>query len=80
MEKTGDTLNQLAIICDLVEKVNFDFTSVKISYNVNANEFKNIYNYTSRKTGEEFVPLKETAKTFSININDVQLTFNKNNV
>lgn len=80
MEKTGETLNQLAIITDLIEKVNFEFVSAKIVFNVNSNEFNNIYNYTARKNGEEFVPLKDSTKNFSININDVQVTFNRNNV
>jgi len=80
MEKTGETLNQLAIITDLVEKVNFNFISTKIVFDVKSSEFKNIYNYTSRKTGENFIPLKDNKKTFSIFINDVQITFNKSNV
>lgn len=80
MEKKGDMLNQLAIITDLIEKVNFAFNTASIVFDVNKKEFNNIYNYTSRKTGDEFVPLKDDAKNFSINISDVQIIINKSNV
>ena len=80
MEKKGEVLNQLAIISDLVEKVNFDFNSATIIFNLNEKEFENVYNYTSRKKGETFVPFKKTVKDFVLNINDVKIIFNKNSV
>ena len=79
-ENKGDILNQLAIITDLIEKVNFTFKTASIVFDVNKKEFNNIYNYTSRKTEDEFRPLKDDDKNFSINISDVQIIINKSNV
>jgi len=78
MEKKGDMLNQLAIITDLIEKSNINFTLATIIFDVKKDEFKRIYNYTSRKQGDKFVELKDDVKDFSININDVHIIINKN--
>jgi len=80
MEKKGEILNQLAIITDLIENLNIKFDSAMIVFNVKDDEFKRIYNYTSRKQGDKFVELKEDVKDFSITISDVQVKINKNSV
>lgn len=77
MEKKGEVLNQLAIITDLIEKVNIDYNSATIVFNVKEDEFRRIYNYTSRKQGEKFVELKDDVKDFSIHISDVHVIINK---
>lgn len=80
MEKKGEILNQLAIITDLIENINIKFDSATIVFNVKDDEFKRIYNYTSRKQGDKFVELREDVKDFSINISDVHVKINKNSV
>jgi hypothetical protein len=80
MEKTGDTINQLAIITDLIEKINIDYISAIIVFNLNEKEFENVYNYTVRKHGESFIPLKSDIKDFSLLMGDTKIIFNKNNV
>lgn len=80
MEKKGDTLNQLAIIADLIEKVNIDYINTTIIFNVDEKEFENVYNYTARKNNDTFVPLKKDAKDFILNIGDVRIIINKNSV
>lgn len=80
MEKKGDMLNQLAIIADLMEKVNLNYSSSTIIFNVNEKEFENVYNYTARKNKDTFVPLKNDIKDFTLNIGDVRIVINKNNV
>lgn len=80
MEKKGDALNQLAIIADLIEKVNIDYNSSTIIFNVNEKEFENVYNYTARRNNDTFVPLKKDVKDFTLNIGDVKIIINKNNV
>lgn len=80
MEKKGDMLNQLAIIADLMEKVNIDYINTTIIFNVDEKEFENVYNYTARKNNDKFVPLKKDAKDFILNIGDVRIIINKSNV
>lgn len=80
MEKKGDMLNQLAIIADLMEKVNIDYVATTIIFNVNEKEFENVYNYTARKNNETFVPLKKDIKDFTLNIGNIQIIVSKNNV
>lgn len=80
MEKKGDMLNQLAIIADLMEKLNIDYNDSTIIFNVNEKEFENIYNYTSRKNNDIFIPLKSDINDFILNIGDISIIFNKNNV
>lgn len=80
MEKKGDMLNQLAIIADLMEKLNIDYNDSTIIFNVNEKEFENIYNYTSRKNNDIFIPLKSDINDFILNIGDISIIFNKNSV
>jgi hypothetical protein len=80
MEKKGEIINQLAIIVDLIEKVNIDFISSGLEFNVNEKEFTRIYNYTSRKNGEAFVDLDKDTTDFYITISDVIIKINKSNV
>lgn len=80
MKKKGEILNQLAIIADLIENVNLEYDSATIVFNVKEDEFRRIYNYTSRKQGEKFVELKDDVKDFSINITDIHVIINKNSV
>lgn len=80
MEKKGDILNQLAIITDLIEKINIDYISSTIIFNLNENEFENVYNYTARKNNDKFVPLKKDINDFILNISDVHIIINKSNV
>jgi len=80
MEKKGDMLNQLAIIADLMEKLNIDYNDSTIIFNVNEKEFENIYNYTSRKNNDIFIPLKSDVNDFILNIGDISIIFNKNSV
>ena len=80
MKKKGEVLNQLAIIADLIENISLEYDSATITFNVNDDEFRRIYNYTSRKQGDKFVELKDDVKNFSINITDVHVIINKNSV
>lgn len=80
MEKKGEILNQLAIISDLVENVNIECVGATITFDVKEKEFINIYNYTSRKNGDVFIPLREDVKSFTIGISNVNIIINKSNV
>lgn len=77
MEKKGDLFNQLAIISDLLEKVNVESKSQTIIIEVPEKEFYRIYKITESKV--RFVTGKPQ-DTFNVRIGDVNIVFNKSNV
>ena len=76
MEKKGDLLNQLAIITDLLEKINLDTKSVSISMDLDFNEFDSTFNMIQKKYGKR---IDEVNNTFTITIGFIDIVFNKNN-
>ena len=77
MEKKGDLLNQLAIISDLLEKLNADTESKTIVLNLKENEFLNVFNIIQKKYGRK---IEKPETTFTISIGEVDIVFNMNNV
>jgi hypothetical protein len=77
MEKKGELLNQLAIISDLIEKVNADIKSSTIIFNLSQEEFYRIFNLVEKKLNRKTDKPKDT---FKINIGMVEIIFNMNNV
>jgi hypothetical protein len=51
MEKKGDILNQLAIISDLLEKINANTESKTIVLNLKEEEFLSVFNTIQKKYG-----------------------------
>lgn len=80
MEKKGDILNQLALITDLIEKINMDHISSEIIFVLNKEEMSDVFDYISKKNGTTSIIGKNEIKSFSINIGGVKITFNKSNV
>jgi hypothetical protein len=76
MEKKGDLLNQLAIISDLIEKINLTVTNRTIVIELNDIEYVNTFNYINIKQNRTTGNLP---KTFTIKIGMVDIIFNKNN-
>lgn len=77
MEKKGDLLNQLAIISDLLEKVNAEVESQTIVLELNKVEFNKAFKIIEKKYGK----VMETPKdTFTINMGVVNIIFNTSNV
>lgn len=77
MEKKGDLLNQLAIICDLLEKINGDIKSGTIICEVSNVEFNRIYDLVEKKYGKRS---ERPKSTFNITIGEIDIVFNTNNV
>lgn len=74
MEKKGDLLNQMAIISDLLERINADTESRTIVIELNNNEFNRIFEMIQKKNGGK----KEKPKNgFNITIGTVDFVFNK---
>ena len=77
MEKKGDLLNQLAIITDLIEKVNINTQSSTIVFELSPNDFIETYQDIQKKYGRKTEIPKNT---FTISIGLVDIIFNKSNV
>ena len=76
-EKKGDILNQLAIISDLVEKINFNSKSQTLIFELSQMEFDNIFEYIQNKRG---IKIDKPENSFSITIGMIDIIFNTNNV
>lgn len=77
MEKKGDLLNQLAVISDLVEKLNADIKSNTIIFEVSNTEFEKIFDLVEKKQGRK---LEKPKNSFTIKIGVLDVVFNTNNV
>ena len=77
MEKKGEILNQLAIISDLLEKLNTNTESKTIVLNLKEDEFLRAFDLIQKKYGRR---IEKPEKTFTITIGEVDIIFNMNNV
>lgn len=76
MEKKGELLNQLAIIADLVEKVNVSSKHNTLVIELNEEEFNKTFIYVNSKYGRT---MKTPKNTFMINFGVLDVVFNKSN-
>lgn len=76
MEKKGDFLNQLAIISDLLEKVNANTDSSTIVFGLSKEEFEKIFDLVQKKYNKKMEKPKDT---FKISIGMIDIIFNMNN-
>ena len=77
MEKKGELLNQLAIISDLIEKVNLTATSQKLVFNLSNEEFDKTFETIQKKYGRR---MEKPKSSFNITIGLVDIIFNRSNV
>ena len=77
MEKKGELLNQLAIISDLLEKINTDTKSTTIIFELSNVEFEKVFELIQRKYGTK---LENPKGKFNIKIGSVDIVFNTSNV
>lgn len=76
VEKKGDILNQLAIIADLLEKMNLESENRTIVIQLERKEFERIYKLIMEK--KKTKP-KKVNDTFTISIGVIDVVFNMNN-
>ena len=74
MEKKGDLLNQMAIISDLLERINADTESRTIVIELNDDEFNRVFELIRKKNG---VKKDKPKNSFNITIGTVDFVFNK---
>jgi hypothetical protein len=77
MEKKGELLNQLAIISDLLEKINIDTISRTVILELNKEEFLKSFELIQKKYGRK---MDKPDGSFSISIGGVDIIFNMSNV
>ncbi len=77
MEKKGELLNQLAIISDLIEKVNLTATSQKLVFDLSDEEFDKTFETIQKKYGRR---MDKPKSSFNITIGLVDIIFNRNSV
>jgi deoxyribodipyrimidine photolyase-like uncharacterized protein len=77
MEKRGDLLNQLAIICDLLEKINLDTKSSLIVIDLSKEEFEKTLNKLQKKYGKE---IEEVKDRFTLSLGSIDIIFSTSNV
>jgi hypothetical protein len=77
MSKRGDLLNQLAIISDLVEKLNAEIKSNTIVFEVSKLEFERIFEYIEKKNNRKTELPKDK---FTITIGGLDIVFSTNSV
>ncbi len=77
MEKKGELLNQLAIVSDLLEKLNTNTESTTIVLNLKEVEFLRALDLIQKKYGRI---IEKPEETFTIKIGEVDIVFNMSNV
>ncbi len=77
MEKKGDLLNQIAIISDLLEKINADTKSTTIVIELSKLEFERVFETIQKKYGRR---MEKPTNSFSITLGLVDVIFNTSNV
>ena len=77
MEKRGDPLNQLAIISDLIEKINIKTESKTLIIGLEKEEFKRIFNLIVKKYDKK---TEIPENTFKLTIGILEIIFNMNSV
>jgi hypothetical protein len=77
MEKKGELLNQLAIISDLIEKINIETKSQTLVFELSKMEFEKAFELIQKKYGKKS---EKPTDTFTITIGMVDIVFNTSNV
>ena len=76
-EKKGDILNQLAIISDLIEKVAIESNASTLFYELDEEQYEEVYEYIKEKFSGEGVE-EDASGTFSILMGEITIMFSKN--
>ena len=76
-ENNGDVLNQLALISDLIEKLNLNTMSKTLVFTLDKNEFLKMFTLIENKYGKKTTLPTDT---FEMIIGLVTIIFNKSNV
>ena len=76
MEKKGEILNQLALISDLLEKINLTSNSKTVVIELSGVDFEKIYKLITSKVN---IATKGVESKFSLRIGEIDFVFNRSN-
>lgn len=77
MEKGDELLNDLARVCDSIEKLNVDIKSQTLIFELSKVEFEKVFDLVQKKYNRRMQLPKDT---FTIAIGNVDIVFNTSNV
>jgi hypothetical protein len=75
MEKKGDIINQIALISDLIEKMNLNKVTSTLIFDLKEDVFLETFDYVNKKHNNK---MSKPEKVFTIKIGEVDIIFNKN--
>jgi hypothetical protein len=75
MEKKGDIINQIALISDLIEKMNLNKVTSTLIFDLEEEVFLETFDYVNKKHNNK---MSKPGKIFTIKIGEVDIIFNKN--
>jgi len=77
MAKSNNILNQLAVIADLLEKIEIDSSIITVTFNLKNKDFTNFFAKIAQRSG---IATKTTNDdVFILKIGNVDYLFNRNN-
>lgn len=77
MSKNVDFITDLAIICDLIEKLNFVQEKTKLVFELKQSEFERVFDFVQKKYGRR---ISKPENSFIITIGFVDVEFNTSSV
>lgn len=77
MENKSELLNKLAIITDLIERLEINSSINMVSFDLNTDDFNELYDSLGSNGSRRTERPKDR---FKVDIGNVEFTFNKNNV
>jgi hypothetical protein len=77
MEQKNNVLNQLALITDLIDKLDINHSSSKVLFNLDKEDFEKVFNSLH---DNQYRRMEIPRETFTVRIETVDFVFNMNNV
>jgi hypothetical protein len=77
MEQKNNMLNQLAVITDLIEKLDINHSNSKVMFNLNKENFEKLFNSLH---DNQYRRIETPKESFTIRIETIDFIFNMNNV
>lgn len=79
MENRGDLLEELALICDAIEKTSVQSKSYTLILEVSKVEFEKVFDYIQARYKKSIEISMDKINSFSITIGVVDIVFNTSN-
>lgn len=80
MGKRGDLIRQLAIITDLIDKMNLESITQELTFEISEEEFNRVLNYLRTEYDYKIVNDMFLDYSFTVVMDNVKVIFNKSSV